>query len=44
MRFAFYVLAIVGFTALALVDLADGHLKTGVASLLLAVANALLLR
>lgn len=36
--------AIGGFAALAVLDLATGNLRTGVASLMLALANYLLLK
>jgi hypothetical protein len=42
-RLVLLVALIVGLTGLAALDLAAGSLRTGVASLLLAVVNALLL-
>lgn len=43
MRTALLVLALAGFVGLGVVDLLAGELRAGVAALLLAVANALLL-
>lgn len=43
MRVAFLACALGGFAALGVLDIAAGSLRTGVAALLLAAANALLL-
>lgn len=44
MRLAFYLCAIGGFAALALYDLTHGRYQVGVAGIMLAIANGLLLR
>ena len=43
MRLALLVMALGGFAGLGLLDIAQAQWKTGVAALLLATANALLL-
>lgn len=43
MRLALLILALAGFAALGLLDLAHGNIRLGIAALLLATANYLLL-
>ena len=43
MRTAFLIAAILGLAGIAIIELANGNLKLGVAGALLAIANGLLL-
>jgi hypothetical protein len=44
MRLVFLGMAVLGFVGLGILDLVDSNYRTGVAALLLAVVNLLLLR